>query len=257
MYIFFLKSLLALVISVIVIVSMFTMFEIFGRSNKKFDIQKLKKYHRISGILYTMIFIVVSYFCLDFIVSTKAELTPRSTLHSLLALTILVLFVLKLLYTRIYKNYYERVKVLGLLIALITFGLVGSSAGYYLLVTEFGTDISFDKIIQYKKQLTLAKDKKLRNTEKIVIETDPESIGRGKNLFDEKCRFCHVTNSTETIVGPGLKGILKKDKLPVSGRPATPENIIRQFNKPVNRMPSFEYLTDSEVSDILAYLNTL
>jgi len=93
--------------------------------------------------------------------------------------------------------------------------------------------------------------------EEVVVQTDPESIGKGKNLFDAKCKFCHSAFSTETLVGPGLKGILTRNKLPVSNRPANVENIIRQFKKPFNRMPSFEYLTDEEVSDLIAFLNTL
>lgn len=91
----------------------------------------------------------------------------------------------------------------------------------------------------------------------LVVQTDPESIGKGKNLFDAKCKFCHSAFSTETLVGPGLKGILKGNKLPVSGRPATVENITRQFKKPFSRMPSFEYLTDEEVENLIAFLNTL
>jgi cytochrome c1 len=36
-----------------------------------------------------------------------------------------------------------------------------------------------------------------------------------------------------------------------------PERIIKQLRQPFNRMPSFEYLPDEEVDDILAFLNTL
>jgi len=149
-------------------------------------------------------------------------------------------------------------KLIGLLMILIIFGLFGSSAGYYLLVSEFGTESSIDTIMQYKKQLALASGTDNEEAvQKIIVKNDPESIDRGKNLFDSKCKFCHHANSTETIVGPGLKGILKKRKLPVSRLPATPENVIRQFNQPFNQMPSFDYLTDKEMSDIIAFLHTL
>ena len=90
-----------------------------------------------------------------------------------------------------------------------------------------------------------------------AVQTAPESVGKGKDLFDAKCKFCHSAFSTETLVGQGLKGILKKNKLPASRRPATAENIIRQFKKPFSRMPSFEYLTDEEIADLIAFLNTL
>jgi mono/diheme cytochrome c family protein len=88
-------------------------------------------------------------------------------------------------------------------------------------------------------------------------KTDAESIQRGRDIFIAQCTFCHKANSTETIIGPGLKGILKKAKLPVSKKPATPENIVHQMKRPYQKMPSFPYLTDEEIQNILAYLNTL
>jgi mono/diheme cytochrome c family protein len=220
-------------------------------------VMRTKIIHRVAGIIYIILFAVISYFCLDFIVLTKAELTTRSTFHGVFALAVLVMFCLKLLYIRVYRQFYDRVKLIGLLMALFTFNMVGTSGGYYLLVSEFGTNASFDRSMQYKMQLALEKDGKKVASEEISLHTDPEHIGRGKNLFDSKCKFCHIAHSTETTVGPGLKGILKNPKLPVSKRSATPGNIAKQLKEPVNRMPSFEYLTDEEIADILAYLNTL
>lgn len=91
----------------------------------------------------------------------------------------------------------------------------------------------------------------------IAVKTDPESIDRGANLFYSMCRFCHVTSSTETKAGPGLKGILRKSRFPVSKKPATPGNIINQLNSPYRQMPSFSYLSEDDMLNIIAYLNTL
>jgi cytochrome c1 len=103
-------------------------------------------------------------------------------------------------------------------------------------------------------QSTGSRSEKHKSTEKL---TDYESIQRGVRLFNIKCRFCHHTNSTATLVGPGLKGILKNSRLPVSKKPATPENIRKQIREPFERMPSFSNLSDEEVSDIISFLNTL
>lgn len=258
MSIFYFKSVLALVMTALAVVAAVTMFETFGRNQKRFDGETMKKIHRTGGWIYFIFFTVILYFCLQFIIMTKAELSTRTVFHGTFALMILVLFVLKLSYIKAYRRFYENVKMIGLLMVLATFGLVGTSAGYYLLVSEFGTDPSFDTIMQYKKQLVLAhRPGKGVSIQKVTVKTDPESIGRGKNHFDSKCTFCHHANSTETLVGPGLKGILKRSNLPVSRLPATPENIVGQLKHPFNRMPSFEYLTDEEIADILAYLNTL
>jgi hypothetical protein len=90
-----------------------------------------------------------------------------------------------------------------------------------------------------------------------IIKKDAESISRGRILFHNKCKFCHNAYSTETIVGPGLEGVLKHPELPVSRRPATPDNIRGQLRKPFSRMPSFAYLSEEEVEDLIAFLNTL
>jgi mono/diheme cytochrome c family protein len=219
-----------------------TMFEVFGREEKKFSIKRLKILHRINGIVYFLIFIVISYLCLNFIVTSKVELSPRGTLHSILALTILVLFGLKIAIIKIYRSYYPKVQTIGLLIALITFGMFGTSGGYYLLATNFGESEKSEQ--------------KKTGTEK-VIQITPESIERGKNLFDSKCIFCHDAYSSRTIVGPGLKGVLKNPNLPVSKRPSTPENIEQQLKEPFDKMPSFEYLSEKEIRDIIAFLSTL
>ncbi len=92
---------------------------------------------------------------------------------------------------------------------------------------------------------------------RIVVKTDIKSIESGRILFAEKCERCHDPNSETTRVGPGLSRILKKSVLPVSGRPATAENVAYQMRHPASVMPAFTYLTDEEVENIIAYLNTL
>jgi len=96
-----------------------------------------------------------------------------------------------------------------------------------------------------------------RQESSLNIRTGTESIARGRDIFESKCGFCHSPNSTEMISGPGLLGVLKRSTLPASKRPATPENIIRQLKMPYQAMPSFAYLSEYEIQDILAYLNTL
>ncbi len=92
---------------------------------------------------------------------------------------------------------------------------------------------------------------------KVAIRTDPESIDKGRTIFNSKCFFCHDAESTKKKVGPGLKGVLKNPSLPVSGRPATAENIAKQLKTPFKEMPSFSYLSEEDVLNIIAFLNTL
>lgn len=255
--ILFIKSLLAVCMVFMAGIAMFTMFEMFGRSEKRFDAGKLKKIHKINGIIYFLVFCFITYYCLNFIISSKAELSARGTFHSIFSITIIVLFIIKIVFLKFYRKFYENVKTLGILIAIITFGMAGTSAGYYLLVTKLGSDPTFDMIMQYKKKGRTESAVQTDIVSETLIKTDAESIGRGKTLFETKCSFCHDAYSTGTVVGPGLKGLFKNETLPVSGRPATAENVSRQIREPFSRMPSFSYFSDKEISDIITFLNTL
>jgi len=247
--IFLIKTILSIVLLLLAFIAMFTMFEIFGRSEKRFNPSKLIRIHKFNGRFYFLLFLVISYFCIDFMVKTKGEIAPRATFHAVFALTIIVLLFLKISFVRIYRQFYNQVKILGLLIALLTFLLVGTSGGYYLIVTQFGTNVPIQKDIQEKKEV--------QKEAKVIVRTDTESIRKGNELYESKCSFCHDPYSTKIIVGPGHKGILKNPYFPVTKLPATPGNVEKQLRSPYKDMPSFSYLSDSDVQNIIAFLNTL
>jgi mono/diheme cytochrome c family protein len=246
MPVFFVKSILSLFIVLLTLVAMFTMFELFGRAETRFSAGRLRSVHRANGIIYLLFFIITAYLCLDYIMRTKAELSPRSAFHSAFALSVIALLTVKIVFMRFYRKYYDQVKMIGLLIALITFGMAGFSGGYYLLVTKFGTE----------KRIRTEAGGGLKREEKIVQESLGDATA-GRLLFMEKCSYCHDPQSRQSKIGPGLKGILDHPSLPISDRPATPENIAVQLRMPYKDMPSFAYLTDDQVADIISYLKTL
>ncbi len=248
MPIFLLKSFLSLVLLLLTFIQMFTMFEVFGRSEKKYNIEKLKKIHRLNGKLYFLLYIFIAYFCLDFILRTKTEPSPRAALHGVFALAVIVLLLLKVSFVRIYRQFYSQVKTIGIIIALLTFGMIGTSAGYYLLITKFGINVLPQKVEESKE---------IQKEVRIIIRTNPESISKGKEIYESTCTFCHDPISTQTIVGPGHKEILKNPFLPVSKKPATPEYIVNQLRNPYRDMPSFSHLSQEDVMNIIAFLNTL
>ena len=96
-----------------------------------------------------------------------------------------------------------------------------------------------------------------KENEDSLVKTDEENIHRGKDLYKKLCKKCHDAYSTENITGPGMQGILKKDMLPSSQKPATARNILNQLNNPFDKMPSFYFLSEEEKLSIIAYLNTL
>ena len=81
-------------------------------------------------------------------------------------------------------------------------------------------------------------------------------VSKGKEIF-EQCSVCHAADSTEKKLGPGLKGLFKREKLS-NGKPANEVNIREVVNKGGNGMPSYDsILSRAEKDNLIAYLKTL
>jgi len=79
---------------------------------------------------------------------------------------------------------------------------------------------------------------------------------KGKEVF-EQCAVCHNADSDEKKMGPGLKGLFKKDKLG-NGKTANEANIRAQIDDGGNGMPPYkDILDDQQKDDLIAYLKTL
>ncbi len=131
------KSILSVVLIVIALVQMLIMFELFGRENPRYAAATLKRVHRINGIVFLSLYLFIAYFCLEYIVSTKTEPTARVAFHAVFALFVLMLLLLKIAFVRFYRPFYEKALTIGPLIALLTFAMMATAGGYYLLVTLF------------------------------------------------------------------------------------------------------------------------
>lgn len=80
---------------------------------------------------------------------------------------------------------------------------------------------------------------------------------KGKEVFDGNCAVCHNADSEEKKMGPGLKGLFKKDKL-TNGKKPTEANIREKIDSGGNGMPAYkDILSDDEKDDVVAYLKTL
>jgi mono/diheme cytochrome c family protein len=87
---------------------------------------------------------------------------------------------------------------------------------------------------------------------------EPEGLAAGGTvIFQKNCSACHRTDSTAAKIGPGLKGLFKGNKFPISGKPVSDENFRNQLLKPLGKMPSFAHLPDEEVDALIEYLKTL
>jgi cytochrome c len=89
-----------------------------------------------------------------------------------------------------------------------------------------------------------------------VRAADKGDAAKGKEVF-EQCGVCHNPDTDEKKMGPGLKGLFKKDKLN-SGKKPTEANVRAQIDDGGNGMPAYkDILSDKEKDDLVAYLKTL
>ncbi len=94
----------------------------------------------------------------------------------------------------------------------------------------------------------------------LLVPTSPAAragdAAKGKDVF-EQCGVCHNADSDEKKMGPGLKGLFKKEKM-MNGKKPTEENIRAIVNAGGNGMPGYEdLLTAEERDDLIEYLKTL
>jgi mono/diheme cytochrome c family protein len=80
----------------------------------------------------------------------------------------------------------------------------------------------------------------------------------GRKLYDNYCDRCHEPYSSRGRKGPSLKGVFKKQYLPLSGLPATDERISDIVKYGRAKMEGFgQVMTEQQIKDLLAYLHTL
>ena len=79
---------------------------------------------------------------------------------------------------------------------------------------------------------------------------------KGKTVF-ERCAVCHNADSAEKKMGPGMKGLYKKDKM-ADGKKPTDATVRSKIDEGGGGMPSYkDSLSDQEKDDLIAYLKTL
>jgi cytochrome c2 len=127
---------------------------------------------------------------------------------------------------------------MGMVVFVLSFMVFSTSAGFFFLRT-LGAKAESSEISE-------------------AAQTPSQgSAEKGAALFKSKCVSCHYADKEENKHGPGLKNILKKEKLPFSKRPSSIENIKKQLKTPFLAMPSFVSLSQQEIADLIAYLKTL
>jgi len=80
----------------------------------------------------------------------------------------------------------------------------------------------------------------------------------GRRIYDNYCDRCHAPYSSRGRQGPSMKGIFKKQYLPMSGMPANDDRVTDIIRMGRNKMPAYSQVLDQQqINDLLAYLHTL
>lgn len=80
---------------------------------------------------------------------------------------------------------------------------------------------------------------------------------KGKQVYEQKCEICHYSTSTEKKIGPGLAGLLRRERFR-NGMKADDENLRRVIEHGGKDMPGYRNsLKPAQIRDLIAYVKTL
>lgn len=235
---FLLKSILAFFFLALAVTAVLSMLTMMGRTEKKISPKTLKTVHKTSGWIFLILLIPLIYLGMTYWVKLGDQASMRAVFHAVLALALIITFLLKMSIVKIFKQFLRFAPALGMLVFSFTFVVFSISAGYYSVKMLAVTPHPSEEIDSASLEII-------------------GSAEKGVDLYNAKCLSCHFADREDKKLGPGLKDLLNKEKLPHSGRPATVDNVIQQLIRPVLTMPSFATMTEQEMADLIAYLKTL
>ena len=240
------KTIVGILLLVTGFLATLTMFHLQGRGDGSGKPSRLRGAHRILGFVFFVLLLVLVFTGIRYVAWGRGEPSARANLHVVLASALFTLFVLKLLIVRFYRGLLRYVSTLGLIVFVLTALVFSTSAGYYL--ARRGEMAHWDL------------ETPVDNVEESAASAPERASGdaaRGAAVYEQYCAYCHYADRTDSKLGPGLAGVLKAEKLPTSGRPATVENILSTLENPIGTMPAFTELTEQELEDLIAYLETI
>jgi cytochrome c len=235
---FLLKSILALFLLAAAASAVLSMLTLMGKAEKKLDPNTLRQIHIISGRLFLFLLLPLLILGMSYWVKIGDQASIRAVLHAVLALGLIGIFLLKVVIVKFYKQLLRFAPVLGMLVFCFAFVVASISVGFYAARALSAKPAQSEEI-------------------DVVSSKIAGNADKGAFLYDTNCLSCHHADSEDKKIGPGLKGLFKKDKLPYTGRPTTIENAKQQLLRPASAMPSFAKLTEQELEDLIAYLQTL
>jgi len=230
------------------LIALLTMLYVMGRPEKKVSPGAMRNTHRAMGVIFTVLLAVAA--CIGAIFTSRMgdSMSLRAVFHAILALSLIAVLLMKILIVRSYRELMRFVPAMGLIVFALALVVFLTSSGFYI-VRELGghegmTEVSGDHEAGLARSAAESAGK-------------PGDIEAGRAIFVKNCSGCHNADSKEAMFGPGLMGLMKRDRLRSRNALPTPENVHSQIVKPVGSMPAFTKFSKKEMTDLLAYLGTL
>lgn len=142
---------------------------------------RLVRIHKIAGWTFALVYVVMAMVMTERMTRHWEPLSALTTVHGTLAVALLLLLTVKIAVPRLFPGLSQHLFSIGLAAFLMSFTLVGISAGYYLVL----------KI----RHIPYISHNDLSNT-----EVDAQ---RGKQFLIVKCSTCHIVKDILTRKSPG------------------------------------------------------
>src|SRR6202162_1962325 len=127
--------------------------------------------HRIGGYLFIALFCVMGYFMVARLGDVAAGAPPSTMIHLTLAMVLSPLLFVKVLVARYYKSYYSLLMPIGLVIFVLSFVLIGITAG--------------PSLAHHARMQTVSLDT-------IDLPPAPIDLDRAAATMEQRCSKCHT-----------------------------------------------------------------
>lgn len=161
------STLVSILFIVFGVIAVWSMMMKFGRQSAS---NALSRIHKVAGWSFTLAFAVMTAVMTERMTRHWEPLSPLTTVHGTLAVTLLLLLTIKIVIPRFFPGLMNHLFLFGVSAFLIAFTLVGISAGYYLV-------------------LKIRKIPYIAHNDLLSTEVDAQ---RGKQILIIKCSSCHI-----------------------------------------------------------------
>ncbi|MDO8141567.1 MAG: DUF6529 family protein [Candidatus Brocadiales bacterium] len=162
-------SLLAFSLLIIGIVAVTLILTLLGRIKTTQHPKFFRWAHRIAGYVFIVLYLFICVIMFQKFTSNSVALSAKDAIHAYLGIVIFPMIIAKICIVRLFKKYYLRLPVYGMIIMIAVFMTVTLSAGYFMISTARSQYI----ILSEKGRLVRI------------------NVNIGRKVVQQKCSTCH------------------------------------------------------------------